>query len=116
MILGDSHRSNRVSSDFSEEIKFISHKYEKAGYPKRFINRVIRQFQDRPNQRNIDDFDDYINPPNFFNIPKSFILIELPFCENKEVKSKHFLRKFHGFTKYRFEGKRKKHSSILCDL
>ena len=39
----------------------------------------------------------------FFNIPKSFILIELPFCENKDIKSKHFLKKFHRFTKDRFE-------------
>ena len=43
-----------------------------------------------------------IIPPNFFDIPKSFILIELSFCENNEMKSKHLL-KFHGFTKDRFE-------------
>ena len=49
-----------------KEIRFISHKYEKAYYPKRFINSVIRQFQDRSNQSNIDDFDDYIIPPNCF--------------------------------------------------
>ena len=103
MILGDLHRSNQISSNFSEEIKFISHIYEKAVYFKRFINRVIRQFQDRSNQRNIDDFNDYIIPPNFFDIPKSFILIELPFCENNEIKSKHFLKKFHRFNKDRFE-------------
>ena len=60
MILRDLHRPNRISSSFSEEIKFISHKYEKADYPKRFINSVIRQFQDRSNQSHIDDFDDYI--------------------------------------------------------
>ena len=30
MILGDLHRSNHISSNFSEEIKFISHKDEKA--------------------------------------------------------------------------------------
>ena len=46
MIQGDLHRSNRVSSNFSEEIKFISHKYEKADYPKRFIDSVKRQFQE----------------------------------------------------------------------
>ena len=46
MIQGDLHRSNRVSSNFSEEIKFISHKYEKANYPKRFIDSVKRQFQE----------------------------------------------------------------------
>ena len=46
-------------------MRFISLKYEKADYPKRFINSVIRQFQDRSNQSNIDDFDDYIITPNF---------------------------------------------------
>ena len=103
MIVGDLHRSNRICSNFSEIKTFISHKYEKADYPKRFINSVIRQFQDRSNQSNIDDFDDYIIPPNSFDIPKSFILIELPFCENNEIKSKHFLKKFHRFTKDHFE-------------
>ena len=105
MILRDLHRSNRISSNSSEEIRFISQKYssyEKADYPKRFINSVIRQFQDRSNQSNIVDFD-YIIPANFFDIPKSFILIELPFCETNEIKPKHFLKKFHRFTKDRFE-------------
>ena len=40
---------------------------------------VIKQFQDKSNQLNIGDFDDYIIPANFFDIPKSFILIKLPF-------------------------------------
>ena len=40
---------------------------------------VIKQFQDQSNQLNIGDFDDYIIPANFFDIPKSFILIKLPF-------------------------------------
>ena len=53
MILGDLHWSNHISSNFREEIRFISHKYEKADYPKRFINSVIRQFQDRSNQSNM---------------------------------------------------------------
>ena len=103
MIPGDLHRSNCISSNFSEKIKFISHKHEKADYPKRFINSVIRQFHDRSNQSNIDDFDDYTFPPIFFDIPKSFILIELPFCENNKIKSKHFLKKFHRFTKDRLD-------------
>ena len=72
IILGDLHRSNHISSSFGEEIRFIFHKYEKADYPKRFTNNVIRQFPDRSNQSNIDDFDDYIIPPNFFDKPKSF--------------------------------------------
>ena len=103
MILGDLHRSFRISSDFNEEIKLISHKYHRADYPKRFVNSVIKQFQEKPNQHNTDDFDEYIIPPNFFDIPKPFILIELPFCETNEIKSKHFLKKFHRFTKDRFD-------------
>ena len=103
VILGDLHRSFRISSDLNEEIKLISHKYDRADYPKRFVNSVIRQFQEKPNQHNIDDFDEYIIPPNFFDTPKPFILIELPFCETNETKSKHFLKKFHRFTKDHFD-------------
>ena len=103
MILGHLHRSNGISSNFSEEIRFICHKYEKPDYLKRFMNSVIRLFQDRSNQSNIDDFDDYIITPKFFEIPKSFLLIELLFCETNEIRSKHFLKTFHRFTKDRFE-------------
>ena len=103
MILGDLHRSLRISSDFNEEIKLISHKYDRADYPKSFVNSVIRQFQEKPNQHNIDDFDEYIIPPNFFDIPKPFILTELAFCGTHEIKSKHFLKKFHRFTKNCFD-------------
>ena len=88
---------------FSEEIRFVSNKYEKDDYPKGFINSVIGQFQDNSSQSNIDDFDDYIALPIFFNIPKSFIIIELPFCETNEIKSKYFLKKIHCFTKDCFE-------------
>ena len=77
MTLGDLHRSNRIFSNFSEEIKFTSHKYEKADYPKYFINSV-RQFQDRSSHCHTDDFDYYIIPLIFFDIPEPFILIKLP--------------------------------------
>ena len=103
MILRDLPQSNRISSNVSEEISFISHKYEKADYHKRFINSVIRQFQNRSNQSNIDDFDEYIIPSNFFDILKSFFLIELPLCEISKINSKDFLMKFHRFTKDLFE-------------
>ena len=76
MTLGDLHRSNRIFSNFCEDIKFISHKYEKADHPKRFDS--VRQFQDRSSQCHIDHFDYHIIPLNFFDIPKSFILIKLP--------------------------------------
>ena len=69
-------------------VHVISHKFKKFDCAKNFINTVIRQFQNKANQRNIYDFDDYIIPPIFFDTPKSFILIELQFCENNEIKSK----------------------------
>ena len=102
-----------------------------SDYPKRFINRVIRHFQDNENQYNIDDFDDYIILPNFSDMPKSFILIELPFCKNNEIKWKYFLKKFYiillkTILKELLNGKldksklyfllKRKYSSILCDL
>ena len=77
MTRGDLHRYNCILSNFCEDIKFISHKYEKADHPKRFINSV-RQFQDRSSQCHIDHFDYHIIPLNYFDIPKSFILIKLP--------------------------------------
>ena len=64
---------------------------------------VMRQFKDKSNQPNIDDFSNYIIPLIFLDLPESFILIELPFCENNEIKIKHFLKKFHRFTKESFE-------------
>ena len=57
----------------SEEIKFISHKYDKADYPTLFIYSIIRQFQDKSNQCNMDDFGHYIIPPNFFPICQNLL-------------------------------------------
>ena len=63
MILGYLHRSKYKSSNFTEEIKFIPKKNEKAHYPKHFIYSVARQIQDKSNQCNLVDFDDYIIQP-----------------------------------------------------
>ena len=37
-----------------------------------------------------------------FEITKHFIFIEIPYCELNEIKSKHFLKKFHKFTNNSF--------------
>ena len=37
-----------------------------------------------------------------FEITKPFILVEIPYCELNEIKSKHFLKKFHKFTNNSF--------------
>ena len=43
-IIGDLHRSKRISSNFNKEIHAIKQKYDKAGYPKRFISSIIKDF------------------------------------------------------------------------
>ena len=40
----------------------------------------------------------FIVPPSFLEITKRFIFVEIPYCELNEIKSKHFLKKFHKFT------------------
>ena len=47
--------------------------------------------------------DDYILPPDFFEIKKQVILIEIPYCEKNETSSKRFLKKFHEFANDLFE-------------
>ena len=44
-INGDLHRSERMSSNFDEEIPRIKEKIMKADCPLRFINSVINEFQ-----------------------------------------------------------------------
>ena len=77
------------------------------GYPLPFIDNVIRTFKERNivDQNNVagDNDDEPLLPPYFFEVNKSFILLKLPFCQNNEIKSKHFLKKFHDFTKNNFD-------------
>ena len=98
-ILGDLHRSKRISTSFEDEIQCIKQKFVKADYPLRFVNSVIREFNE-PNETTNESF---IIPPNLFEIDKPFVLVELPYCELNEHKSKDFLRKFHDFTKNCFK-------------
>ena len=37
-----------------------------------------------------------------FEITKPFIFVEIPYCELNEIKSEHFLNKFHNFTNSSF--------------
>ena len=65
--------------------------------------RVLRNIVDENNIT--DDIDDepLLPPPHIFEVNKRFILLKLPFCQNNEIKSKHFLKKFHYFTKNNFD-------------
>ena len=66
----------------------------KADYPLPFINRVVNEFQ---NGEECGD-EIFIIPTTLFEIVKSFIFVEISYCELNEIKSKHFLKKFHKFT------------------
>ena len=46
---GDLHRSYRISSNFNNEKSKIRTKYKNAGYPHRFIESVIHQFENKIN-------------------------------------------------------------------
>ena len=96
-ITGDLHRSKQISSDFNKEVTLIREKFSKADYPIRFVDSVIKQFQQKCLENDIED--DMIIPKNLFEEEKPLLLLEVPFCPENENKSKHFIKKFHHFTK-----------------
>ena len=89
------------------EVQFIKPKFTSVHYPLPFIDNVICTFKedDIVDQNNvIDDNDDEpLIPPYFFEVNKRFILLKLPFCQNNQIKSNHFLKKFHHLTKNNFD-------------
>ena len=84
-IIGDLHRSKRISSIFEMEIKVIKHKFRNAYYPSTFLNKIIHHFFTRKNNGSC------IIPPDLFEESKPFILVEIPFCEENENATKHFI-------------------------
>ena len=63
-----------------------------------FINSVVNQFQ-KGKERGDESV---IIPPSLIQIIKPLIFVEIPYCELNEIKSKHFLKKFHKFTNNSF--------------
>ena len=43
-IIGDLHRSKRISSYYHDEVEIIKKKYLTAGFPFRFVNSVVNNF------------------------------------------------------------------------
>ena len=66
----------------------------KTDYPLLFINSVVNEFQ---KGKECGD-ESFIISTSLFVIAKPFIFVEIPFYELNEIKSKHFLKKFHKFT------------------
>ena len=84
---------NRALSCLNHEISKIRHKFLNADYPPRFINSVIKQFNDKLRE-NSNEEDDCILPPDFFEIKKQVILVEVPYCEKMKHLLDGFLRNF----------------------
>ena len=102
----DLHWSKRISSNFDMVVQIIKSKFKSVGYPLSFIDNLIRTFKEKNivDQNNAtDDNDEPLILPYFFEVNKRFILLKLPFCQNNEIKPKHFLKKFQHFTKNNFD-------------
>ena len=102
-INGDLYRAFNISSDFEYEKRKIRSKFQDASFPPKFIESVIKQFDENQSNNNGNDDDGFIIPPNFFELPKPFILLEVPYCENNERVSRTFIKKFHHFTNSTFD-------------
>ena len=97
-INGDLYRSKRISSNFDEEIPLIKERFMKADYPLRFINSIVNEFQ---KGKECGD-ESFRIPTSLFEIAKTLIFVEIPYCELNEIKSKHFFNKFHKFSNNSF--------------
>ena len=87
----DLHRAKKITSDFGEEVSKIREKFRRANYPPRFTDSVIRQFEEKGD-------DELLIPANFFEVPKKFVSVNIPYCESNEILAKKFTTKFHEFT------------------
>ena len=85
-----------------EEIQTIRKKFIKPGYPRPYVISVINQYNNETKELQIDNEDDYIISPYLFEEEKPFVLLKLPFCEQTELKSNYFIKKFNKFTNNNF--------------
>ena len=55
------------------------------------------------NNKEINEEDEMIIPPQLFEIPKKILFLQVPFYEANEKRSKNFLNKFYNFTNEKFK-------------
>ena len=80
-IIGDLYRAKRISSNFDVEIIITKRKFIKSGFPRKFIDALVRKFVDRPAH---EDKDILLIPEYFFEYPKPFVLVELAIYPENE--------------------------------
>ena len=78
------------------ETKLIQQKYQRAGYPSKFINSTIKQFQEKETKKSEDL--ELMLPVHWFEEKKELLLIELPFCFKNEKLSKRFISTLNNYT------------------
>ena len=96
-INGDLYRSWRISSNFYHEKSQIRSKFSSAGYPIRFVNSVINDFENKEHDPRIPSY-----LFNDFEL-KPIVLIDIPFCNENEKVSKQLLKKLKFFTKEKYD-------------
>ena len=98
-INGELHRAKKISSDFQHEVVRIRKKFMDVGFPKRFVDSVIRDF----NAPNVTEDDDII--PEWLFDERKTLVIRLPFCPLNEQTSKTFVQSLENYTrgKYTFK-------------
>ena len=90
IINNDLHRAQKISTDFNAEINNIKNKFKNADYPSRFVDSIIKGFEQKrkkvPSEQET----------------KPFIPIKVPFCDKNEHIAKHFLKRLNEFTEKNF--------------
>ena len=86
-INGDLHRASKIASDFDTEVIRIKEKYKNVGFPVKFVEAVIRDFQKVP----VVEEGERIIPEWLFE-QKSDFYIRLPFCPKNEEISRNFCK------------------------
>ena len=99
-INGDLHRASKIATNFDSEVTRIKEKYKKVGFPIRFIEAVIRDFQKVP----VADGGERIIPEWLFE-EKSDFYVRIPFCPKNEEISQQFLKKLDYYTKSKYNFK-----------
>ena len=95
-INSDLSRAKRISTNFENEKLLIKDKFIRANFPKPFILSVIKNFEEKQN------IQPQATQTNQAEIPKQKLTFNIPFCEENEKLSKHFLTKFNKFTNNRY--------------
>ena len=90
-ILGALHCAKQIATNWQEEVKTIRQSFIKSGYPAKFVNDVIQDF-DNPKS------DETIIPVHWFD-DRVKVGIRLPICRKNEVESKKFMRKLNTYTR-----------------